>query len=93
LIKQYLYNLGVYLSQSISVVLGGHPDNSISERVGRAYLSGRRGLISVMRYIIDGLALIILREKNHCVESVSGEPRAKEIWNWDKKDEKDKNTL
>jgi hypothetical protein len=83
-LKQYLYNIGVYLSQSISVFLGGHPDESISQRTGRAYLSGRTGYIALQLKVIDFLAWIILREKNHCVKSLSGEPRAREIWNWDK---------
>lgn len=83
--KQYFYNLGVWLSQTISVWLGGHPDDSISERTGRAYLANPKGWFRYQRFFIDLFIYLILREKNHCVNSIDGEPLAKEVWDWEKK--------
>ena len=85
MIRTYLYNLGVVFSQFLSVIVGGHPDESISQRTGRAYLSGRTGYIRLQKNFIDFMIYLILQEKNHCVESLNGEAHAKEIWNWDKR--------
>lgn len=36
--KQYVFNVGLAISQFLNVWLGGHPDESISSRLGRAQL-------------------------------------------------------
>lgn len=86
---QYLYNLGVVFSQTLSVLLGGHPDDSISERTARAYLSYKdSGKWQEMFFIclIKIIDTIIFFEPNHTMSSLSDERNAKQIWNWENKD-------
>jgi hypothetical protein len=86
MIKKYLYNWGVLLSQALSVLLGGHPDDSISERTARAYLSRNgQGWFATQLKIIDFIVYVMTKEKNHCLNSLNDEVRAVELWNWDKK--------
>lgn len=86
-IPQYFYNIGVWLSQTVSVFLGGHPDESVSERTARAYLAHRgRGSWKVYWFWLQMRAIdslfILVGEKNHSLNSLEGEVKAKEIWDW-----------
>jgi len=85
-VTQYLYNWAVLLSQALSVLLGGHPDESISQRTGRAYLSNPKGWFRVQRFAIDMLLKALTGEADHCLNSLKGEANAKELWSWGKKD-------
>ena len=78
---QYLINLLMAVDQFLSTVLGGHPDDTISQRLGRAHLSGNRGLTDKVRSIID-FVCELFGEKDHCVNSLFGRTNAKELWNW-----------
>lgn len=94
IVNQYLYNLGVSLSQLLSVLLGGHPDSSISTRSGRAlkYYSQSDFLrVTSWQYkyfvfqcfIIDAIMYLPDgRQWDHCLRSIEEEAKAKEIWNW-----------
>ncbi len=92
MIKQYFYNLFLLLSQTLSVVLGGHPDRSVSQRTGEAYLShkGKNNLkekwftnqMKLIDYIFYNKLWHL--EKNHCLNSLDGEANAKQLWNWAK---------
>ena len=83
----YLYNWGVLFSQFISVILGGHPDDSISERTARAYLAHlgtgtfKEKWFTCQRKLID---FIVFFEDNHTLKSIEDEANAKEVWNWEK---------
>jgi hypothetical protein len=81
-LKQWLYNILVITSQFISVILLGHPDESISQRTGRAYLQNPTGYFALQLKVIDFIVLVTLGEKNHCLKSLNGEAHAKEIWDW-----------
>jgi len=89
---QYFYNLLLLLSQSISTLLGGHPDESISQRTARAYLAHKNRNTFKARWFTLQLTVIDYMfynkfwkiEKNHCINSLSGEAGAREIWNWSK---------
>lgn len=82
MLSQYFYNLGVWFSQTISVWLGGHPDESISERVARAYLYKPESFFKYLKQAIDVIVYMLIQEKNHTINSLNGEARAKEVWNW-----------
>jgi hypothetical protein len=90
LIAQYLYNIFLLTSQTFSVLLGGHPDRSISQRTGEAYLAHKNtGTLKELWFthqmkLIDALFYnrLYKLEKNHCINSLSGEAGAKEIWDW-----------
>ena len=70
------------VDQFLSTVLGGHPDDTISQRLGRAQLAQKKGMTDFFRRIVDALALLIAGESEHCLKSLSGKTNAKEIWNW-----------
>lgn len=68
--------------QFFSTILGGHPDDTISQRLGRAHLAGVGGITDKFRRFVDWLAFVVAKEKDHCVNSLSGKTMAKEMWNW-----------
>lgn len=79
--KQYLINLVFTIDQFLSTILGGHPDDTVSQRLGRASLAGNEAA-EPFRMAVDLLAFVVSGEINHCVNSLSGKTMAKEIWNW-----------
>lgn len=84
MIGQYLYNIMVALSRLVSTILGGHPNESISDRLGECAIGcPDRQPYKAMRIFVDALLYLIAGEKDHCLNSINGEPRAKELWKWD----------
>lgn len=89
---QYLYNLLLLISQTASTLLGGHPDESISQRTARAYLAHKDRATFKNRWFTIQLkaidAIFYNRlwkiEQNHCINSLTGEAGAREVWNWSK---------
>lgn len=74
--------MAMAVDQFASTVLGGHPDDTVSQRLGRAKLAGGGTVVTTMVTIVDTLALVLVGEKDHCVNSLSGKTNAKELWNW-----------
>lgn len=68
--------------QFFSAILGGHPDDTMSQRLGRAKVSGGGFIVLFFAGAVDLLAYLLAGENNHCVNSLSGKTMAKEIWNW-----------
>lgn len=95
MILRYAYNFLVLGSQILSVILGGHPDESISQRTARAYLWHKRynyGSFKGIWFEYQMVAIDLLFynkiwkiEQTHCLNSLTGESNAKEVWNWDTK--------
>jgi hypothetical protein len=89
---QYCYNLLVMLSQLGSVLLGGHPDKSISQRTGEAFIAHRNTFTFRERWFTAQMQAIDLLfwnrfwklEEWHCINSLRGESKAKELWDWTK---------
>jgi len=81
-VKQYLLNMAMAVDQFASTILGGHPDDTVSQRLGRAQLSGGGIVVTTMAGLVDFLAHVLVGEKNHCVNSLSGKTHARELWNW-----------
>lgn len=92
MIWKYLYNYLVMLSQLASVVLGGDPDESISQRTARAYIwhkaynhgSFKQKWFSWQLEAIDLMFYnkIWKIEQNHCFNSLDGEKTSGEVWDW-----------
>lgn len=78
---QYLYNLGVLLSQIINTILGGDPDESFSSRTGKAMARGNWVAINILGPFLD----LIFSEKNHALKSIEDDEGKKEIWTWGKR--------
>lgn len=87
-IGQYLLNMAMAVDQFASTLLGGHPDDTISQRLGRAKVDAREHgrspsiAIWISVFVVDFLAYLLAREKNHCEASLEGKTRALELWNW-----------
>ena len=87
-VGQYFLNMAMAFDQFASTLLGGHPDDTISQRLGRAKVSARESgrspsiAIRTSVIIVDFLAYLLAREKNHCEASLGGKTRALELWNW-----------
>lgn len=79
---QYCLNMAMAVDQFLSAVLGGHPDDTISQRLGRAKLSGGGLIVKASCFLVDGLALVLFKDKDHCVSSLEGKTHARELWNW-----------
>ena len=84
-IGQYLYNIGYMIDQAANTLLLGHPDETISSRLGRAIRSGRpKKYVIPARDAVDWLAFVLVGEENHCdnwIEPNLNDPE-KEIWSW-----------
>lgn len=78
---QYLINVFFGLDQFVSTLLGGHPDDTVSQRLGRAMVAGHKGA-EPFRMAVDWIFLLLIGEDNHCLRSLSGTTMVKEIWNW-----------
>ena len=75
---QYPFNLGVSLSQTLSVILGGDPDETVSSRCGKAQKNGGYLFVFIVAPVIDWL----LQEPDHCIKSIEPDEGAKEVWHW-----------
>lgn len=76
---QYFVNLLMGIDQFVSTILGGHPDDTVSQRLGRAHLAGTMWT-EPFRLVID--FLVYPFEPDHCLNSLFGRSNAREIWNW-----------
>jgi len=87
---QWLFNMAWAVDAFVSTILGGEPDDTLSERVGRAYLARsalslrHRLLITAGNNFINWLAWIVTggKQHDHCADSLRGKTNCKEIWNW-----------
>ena len=81
---QYLFNAGVGLSQNLSWILGGDPDETISSRLGKAQRAGKPWAVKFACPLVD---FLIFNEKDHCLKSIEDDEGIKEVWHWVKKKE------
>ena len=81
-IKQYLLNMLMAVDQFLSTLLLGHPDDTISQRLGRAKLAKKTGIVIWCGAAVDFMAWVLVREKDHIINSMRGKTLAKELWNW-----------
>ena len=75
---QYFYNLGILVSQGISTLLGGDPDETLSSRTGKAVIGGNW----FATYLLSPLLDLIFMEPNHALNSVEEDEGQKEVWAW-----------
>lgn len=75
---QYVYNIGLILSQILSVILGGDPDETISSRTGKASQAGLPWFEKVQEPFIN----FMFQDENHCAEAIEVDEGCKEIWHW-----------
>ena len=71
--KKYIHNVLVGLDQFCNTILGGHPDETISARSGRAAQNGKLW----GKALSAGLNLV---QQDHCVRAMAGdEARAEKV--------------
>ncbi len=89
---QYLFNLFLAVDQALNTILLGHPDETLSSRLGRTVGKERYFWVNPARTAIDTLFFFDKNEKmNHCEKSVMPLEQQNfremidyEIWNWNK---------
>lgn len=70
--RRYLWNLFIAWDQSINTLLGGDPDETISSRVGRASIAGKRWA-RLAESMIDHLFMLLGEAPEHCRRSIEVE--------------------
>lgn len=80
--KQYFINLLLSWSRFFNAIILGDPNESLSQRVGRAYLVCPNWFITAIKWVIDHIFWIIFDENNHVLDSLEGETNGREIWRW-----------
>lgn len=86
MIGKFLYNFILAIDQLINTILLGHPDETISSRLGRAKNKERYIWVKYLRIFINLIFLPI--EKNHCenairrLEQLDFQKYDYELWNW-----------
>ena len=68
-VKAYNYKLWLAQDQDVNVIFNGSEDETISSRIGAAYLNGSKTAVGV-RFIVDLLFYVAIQQKNHCIESI-----------------------
>jgi hypothetical protein len=84
--RQYFFNILLGLDQFVNVLLLGDPDDSISGRTGRAFLSGHgRWFVKPLKLFVDKAANVLAGQTNHCIDSIEPEENLEyELWSWSK---------
>lgn len=84
MLAQFVYNVALGLNQFTNVLLLGDPDESLSGRLGRAYLSGRpKWWVTPLMRLNDAAWLLFSGERDHSVNAVEfEEAKEKELWSW-----------
>ena len=65
----YLWNVLIGLDQFGNTLLGGHPDETISSRMGKYVVRGRGLVPCVICKLLD----VITRQKDHCIKSIESD--------------------
>lgn len=79
---QYIMNLGIGLDRFLSVILGGHPDDTVSQRLGMAQSAKSKAMFVYISYFVDCGAELLAGKENHCAESITGKSNGRQLWNW-----------
>lgn len=98
LLKQFFKNYAIAIDQLVNTLLLGHPDETISSRLGRSMDKERYFWVKWLRLSVDSLFFFDYkicqdtgRKKGHCEISVMPLEQENfrtmvdyEIWNWTK---------
>ena len=90
LIKRYVINLLLAVDQLANTVLLGHPDETLSSRLGRSIGQERYVWVKWFRLFVDWVFLVLIKEENHSLNSIIALEQQSfrnfdyEIWCWNK---------
>ena len=90
LIKRYVINLLLAVDQLANTVLLGHPDETLSSRLGRSIGQERYVWVKWFRCFVDWLFWVTVKQKDHSLNSIIALEQQSfrnfdyEIWCWNK---------
>jgi len=89
---RYVINIFLTIDQMLNTILLGHPDETLSSRLGRSVDKERYTWVRYTRVIVDGLFFF---DKEHCKNSIMPLEQENfrtiadyEIGSWNKEDKK-----
>lgn len=65
-LKRYLYNILVWMTQTLNVFTGGDPDEMMSSRLGKGVERGCKFCV----FACDVLTFLDWRKGNHCLNAI-----------------------
>ena len=77
-IKQYFWNILIWMTQTLNVFTGGDVDQTFSGRTGVAFLRGKLWARPV-RYLIDKFFKLIVNQDNHCINEIEWDRVSQDI--------------
>jgi hypothetical protein len=97
MILQYIFNIFLVIDQSLNALLGGHPDETLSSRLGRSKNKPRYKWVKYFRIFVD-ILFFFDNVKNpdgsrirHCEKSIMPLEQQNfrevidyELWSWNK---------
>ncbi len=99
MVLQYLFNLFLSLDQLINTLLAGHPDETLSSRLGRCIGRERYKFVKILRILVDIIFFFdYTKDHNgriirHCEKSIMPLEQQNfremidyEIWDWTTKE-------
>lgn len=69
MVAQYFWNILIWLDQGLNTILGGHPDETLSSRMGKYVQKGRGVIPCFLCKVLD----VVFREKDHCINSIESD--------------------
>lgn len=82
--KAFFYNVLMGIDQFGNILLLGSPDETISSRLGRAYVSGNaKWFVYSFKALVDFGALHLAGQVDHCVSSIEADRELNhQLWTW-----------
>ena len=84
-ISRYYFNILLGIDEFANILLLGSPEETISSRLGRAYVSGKpKWFVIPVKKFVDGAAWILAKQKDHCISSIDAgiDVTDYELWSW-----------
>lgn len=89
-VKRFIINLLIAIDQLANTVLLGHPDETLSSRLGRTVDNERYFWVKWLRCAVDWIFWITVRQEDHSLNSIIDLEQQSfrnfdfEIWSWSK---------
>ena len=87
--KRFAYNLLISVDQLLNTLLLGHPDETVSSRLGRSIGKERYKWVKWFRISVDTTFKFLAKEEDHCKNAIMPLEQQNfrtvvdyEIWDW-----------
>lgn len=84
-IFRYYFNILLGIDEFANILLLGSPEETISSRLGRAYVSKKaKWFVYPVKKFVDTAAWILAKQQDHCVTSIEEgiDVTDYELWSW-----------